>query len=324
MGDSLSKTKEIKQVRYQKIEVVIWNDEKFINLSQEARYLFLYILTSPHSNALGIYVLPIAYICEDLKWSAKQLGKPFSELLSKEIILYDETTRLVFIKNHLRHNPLENENQTKAAIKIIKELPKSPLIKGLSEGLGKQFHKPLRELLQERLGEPYTKPVAVTEAVTETKEKEYDTQTQTAGLGTASVQAGLSKEEGSDKETPIVFNFRTKHLEGISPEDVPAWEKAYPQVNVPQELLRIAMWCESTLQKVKPRQGKGRKGLRRTITTWFSREQEKYTSSFNLQRSKKEAGGEFVGITYSDKRAYDQALGRGDKNIQYKQGENYV
>ncbi len=310
-------------MRYQKIEVVIWNDEKFINLSQEARYLFLYILTSPHSNALGIYVLPKAYICEDLKWSAKQLGKPFSELLSKEIILYDETTRLVFIKNHLRHNPLENENQTKAAIKIIKELPKSPLIKGLSEGLGKQFHKPLRE----QLGEQYAKSeaVAVTEAVTETetKEKEYDTQTQTAGLGTASIQVGLSKEENPDKETPIVFNFRTKHLEGINPEDVPAWETAYPQVNVEQELLRIAMWCESTPQKVKPRQGKGRKGLRRTITTWFGREQEKYNSSFNLQRSKKEAGGEFVGITYSDKSAYENALARGDKNIRFG-GRVYV
>lgn len=319
-------------MRYQKIEVLIWNDEKFINLSQEARYLFLYILSSPHSNAIGLYVLPKAYICEDLRWSNKQLEKPFSELLSKGIILYDETARLVFIKNHLRHNPLENENQTKAAIKIIKELPKSPLIKGLSEGLGKQFHKPLQELLGERLGKQYAKPeaeavaVAVTEAVTETetKEKEYDTQTQTAGFGTASVQVGLSEEEDSDKEKPIVFNFRTKHLEGINPEDVPAWKTAYPQVDVAQELLRIEMWCESTPQKVKPRQGKGRKGLRRTVTTWFTREQEKYNSSFNLQRSKKEAAGEFVGITYSDKSAYDNALARGDKGIQYKRGENYA
>jgi len=153
-------------MRYQKIYSQIWQDEKFITLSQDAKYLFLYIITSPHSNSIGLYVLPKQYICADLKWDMKRLGKPFGELLAKGLILYDETVNLICVKNHLKFNPIENENQAKAASKIVIHLPKSAIYSTILEGLGKPFHKPLREGLQERYGEPET------ETETETEERE--------------------------------------------------------------------------------------------------------------------------------------------------------
>ncbi len=139
--------------RYQKIHSQIWQDEKFITLSQDAKYLFLYILTSPHSNSIGLYVLPKQYILADLEWDMKRLAKPFKELLDKEIILYDETVKIICIKNQLKHNPLENENQTKSIAKIISTLPKSSIYSNILEQLNKRFHKPLREQLA-KLGRP--------------------------------------------------------------------------------------------------------------------------------------------------------------------------
>jgi len=153
-------------MRYQKIYSQIWQDEKFITLSQDAKFLFLYIITSPHSNSIGLYVLPKQYICADLNWDMKRLGKPFGELLAKGLILYDETVNLICVKNHLKFNPIENENQAKAASKIVMHLPKSSIYSTILERLGKPFHKPLREGLQERYGEPET------ETKTKTEERE--------------------------------------------------------------------------------------------------------------------------------------------------------
>jgi len=115
--------------------------------------LFLYILTCPHGNSIGLFVLPKPYIACDLNWDTKRLTKPFSELLDEKLIYYDETVKLLCIKNQIKHNPLENENQTKAAVKVITQLPKSYIYSMLSEQLNKPFHKQLRELLSEQ----YTK-----------------------------------------------------------------------------------------------------------------------------------------------------------------------
>jgi len=129
-------------MRYQKIESKIWNDEKFSRLTPLQQRLFFYVLTSPHGNLLGIYVLKEGYVCEDLKCSAKDFRKDFHKLIEVGLLDYDASVCLVFIKNFLKHNPITNPNQVIAAEKTIKELPRSHLllmikglVKGLNEGL---------------------------------------------------------------------------------------------------------------------------------------------------------------------------------------------
>jgi hypothetical protein len=152
--------------RYQRIFSQIWHDEKFRACSEDARSLFLYLLTSPHSNALGLYVLPKPYIEADLGWDSKRLAKPFRELLDKGFIFYDDDTATVLIKNHLKHNPIENRNQAIACVSLLEKLPKTTLIHQLFEGL-KPFAKPFMEPLIQRLAKPlpirYAKPETETE-----------------------------------------------------------------------------------------------------------------------------------------------------------------
>ncbi len=144
-------------MRYQRIHSQIWQDEKFTKLSEDARMLFIYILTCPHGNIVGIFVLPKQYIACDLGWELKRLAKPFNELLREQLIFYDEAVKLVCIKNHLKHNPLENRNQVIAATKNMAQLPSSVIYQTLTEQLRKRYHEPLRKLLQER----YAKPMSV-------------------------------------------------------------------------------------------------------------------------------------------------------------------
>ena len=67
-------------MRYQKIESRIWNDERFVQLTPMQQRLFLYILTSPHGNLIGIYVLKKGYIIEDLKVLSKDLERDLKEV----------------------------------------------------------------------------------------------------------------------------------------------------------------------------------------------------------------------------------------------------
>ncbi len=153
--------------RYQPILTSIWQDEKFVLWSDDKKLLWFYILTCPHSNMLGLYVLPRGYILEDLKWNFKRLSKPFAELLQEPVIDYDETAKTILVFNKLKHNGIDNENQAKAAAKVIGELPKTFLFSKFSEILepfAKPYHKPLLERLRERIPESEAvsrKPLAV-------------------------------------------------------------------------------------------------------------------------------------------------------------------
>ena len=165
--------------QYARIQTRIWNSATFQGLSDDARLLWFYLLTCPHNNLLGMYVLKEGYALEDLGWPSKRFAKPLGELLavpltdgSNGLACYDESTKVMLIKNYLEHNPLENPNQVKAGIKIINELPNTTLFqqfKQIVEGFGKPLYEPLHKRLVERLGKPVTVTVTVTEAVTVTK-----------------------------------------------------------------------------------------------------------------------------------------------------------
>lgn len=146
-------------MRYQKIESHIWNDEKFIALTAFQQRLFFYILTSPHNNLLGLYVLKQGYACEDLKSLPKDFQKDLRKLCESGLVRYDWELQVVWIPKFLKHNPITNPNQKKAALKIIGKLPKTFLIKALVSTLSwltEGLPKGLPEAPKEGLSKPET------------------------------------------------------------------------------------------------------------------------------------------------------------------------
>ena len=57
-------------MRYQTIQNHIWNGENFQSVTSRQQLLFLYILTCPYGNLLGMFVLKKYYILEDLKYDS--------------------------------------------------------------------------------------------------------------------------------------------------------------------------------------------------------------------------------------------------------------
>lgn len=153
---------------YTRVESRFWQDEKMRAVSDDARCIMLYFLTSPHRNILGFYFLPSPYACFDLGWDEKRFKKGLQELIDIGSVKYDFEAHVVLVKNYLKHNPLNNPNQVKSAIERLDEVPQTQLLQDfltVLEQLYKPFMEPLQKRLLERLGKPGTGSVTGTETV---------------------------------------------------------------------------------------------------------------------------------------------------------------
>ncbi len=79
---------------------------------------------------------------------------------------------------------------------------------------------------------------------------------------------GAEPEEASAAAPAIPLADGSEYC--VKVKELAEWKKAYPAVNVEQELGEMRVWCLSnpTLRKTK-------KGVRRFINTWLSKEQDK-------------------------------------------------
>jgi hypothetical protein len=145
---------------YSCLHANLWTDEKLIvNPDYDEKAVFCYLIGCPHHNILGLYYLPIMYAIHDMTATSDQFDKGFTKLLSKGLIEFDEKPSLVFVKNYVKHNPIQNPNQIKCALNKLRDIPYTPLFKGLHEEIQriyKPLHQPLVELLLERLAERST------------------------------------------------------------------------------------------------------------------------------------------------------------------------
>ena len=91
------------------------------------------------------------------------------KIITPERVFYDEKANVVFVKNYLKYNQLENQNQVKSAVGKIIDIPENDLVNDfiknlkslnkaiyetLINGILKRFDKGLPKPLQEGLAKP--------------------------------------------------------------------------------------------------------------------------------------------------------------------------
>jgi hypothetical protein len=108
---------------YGKVRAQFWESESLRELSVQAKFLALYLLTSPHTNAIGCFRLPVAYIGHDTSLTKEALEKAFAELRLAKFALPCERAPWIYIPNYLRHNPPENPNVWRKCVKELDALP---------------------------------------------------------------------------------------------------------------------------------------------------------------------------------------------------------
>jgi hypothetical protein len=127
---------------YGRICTRFWSSPDIRGLSDRARLLASYLLSSPHSNSIGAYLLPDAYVADDMGWSSEAVSKAFTELFDRGFAERFRDGRHICIVRFLDFNPIENPNVGKAAIKAIEQLPDDPAMRHVFKGLeqyGKHF-----------------------------------------------------------------------------------------------------------------------------------------------------------------------------------------
>ena len=95
------------------------------------------MLTCPHRNVLGYYIMPLPYIAADLKWGSETVEERFTKLSEKGYINYDYDVEIVLIKNFFKYNSFENPNQVSGAIKALELVPICELDKKLLKALNR-------------------------------------------------------------------------------------------------------------------------------------------------------------------------------------------
>jgi len=215
--------------RHQKVLVSIYDDQKFRKLDFDSKFLFLYLLTCKHSNLIGLFLLPITYIIRDLFCLDETLSEPFqnpsetlsepfqnpSETLSKafrkayervlkalrnliesQLIAYDWENETIWIKNWLKHKPLDNPNKIKGAVTALGEIPNSLLFSEFSRFLEEKKPKGFETLLK-----AFRNPF---ETLSKQEEEEVEVEVKEI-LSFSSGTSEVSNECNSDfKKTPLL------------------------------------------------------------------------------------------------------------------------
>lgn len=110
---------------YGRVYSSFWQSPETRALSEDARTLALYLLTSPHANLIGFFRLPDAYAADDLQWPSERVSEGFHKLAEKGFLARDDGSKWVFICKYLKWNAFENANVAKAAAKAFDQAPKS-------------------------------------------------------------------------------------------------------------------------------------------------------------------------------------------------------
>lgn len=129
-------------MKFSKVNSSFWIDEEVRNWDVKTKQLAIYILTNQHRNSEGLFRLPKYYMAGDLNLKLKEINEIVDTLIQADFIEYDDENSIILIKKALKYDPTRNKNHQKAAVKKLKELPKSDLFisfLSLAEKYNKSF-----------------------------------------------------------------------------------------------------------------------------------------------------------------------------------------
>lgn len=95
------------------IKTRYWADGSIHKLSKEARYLFIYLLTSPYINLCGIFELPDEYIKLETGLTEKELEKAKEQLIAINKVRFHNGW--LYIVNADKHNGYRNSPMNEIA-----------------------------------------------------------------------------------------------------------------------------------------------------------------------------------------------------------------
>lgn len=109
---------------YGQIQSSFWGDPDIRSLDDVSKLMAAYLLTSPHTNGLGCFRLPLGYLSDDLRKGIETVSKGYAELYQTGFLSRCDETDFILIRNFLKWNPISNPKVAKARVKEFDLIPK--------------------------------------------------------------------------------------------------------------------------------------------------------------------------------------------------------
>lgn len=133
---------------FTKVERGYWQDEFILELTPEQKFFYLYLMTNNKVNTLGAYVFPMTMSTVELGYNKETVLKLLDHFAQAGKIIWDESTKEVFLLNW----PKRNWNRKTATLRALKkdfDALKSPVLRETVALLFNDFYS---EKAQEQSG----------------------------------------------------------------------------------------------------------------------------------------------------------------------------
>ena len=141
------------KARWQSVPTNLRHKLERFNLPQDTYWLLLEVLISQHSNMLGVFRCPNAYLMADLSWKIERVDENLNRLIEIQLVYNDPEKSLLMIDPTLEMNPIEdyrNAPTVNCALKVLHFLPPSKIYEPLVVRL-KSLNRPLIDPIIKKL-----------------------------------------------------------------------------------------------------------------------------------------------------------------------------
>lgn len=253
---------------YGKVSPKFWTGKtgKLIKArGSEAVIVAMYLMSSPHSNMLGLYYQPTLYMAHETGLGIEGASKGLHDCIEAGFCAFDEASEMVWVYEMAIYqiaNELKATDKRCAGIqKDYDALPDCPFLGDFFDRYTSVFHLKSRRENEGAYQAP-SKPLPSQE---QEQEQEQDISTEQKPLA---LVPEIPPKPEPDPIAELPLNTGPDHR--VMPDDVAAWAQAFPAVDIPAELKRMSVWLTAN-----PRKRKTARGINAFIVSWLTRQQDK-------------------------------------------------
>ncbi len=104
---------------YRKIDVAIWNDDKFSTLKVSGKLAFLFLMSHPNMTGIGAMRATLPGLAAELGVSQKD----FADVFKSKLAIFSAAESCVFIPNFIKYQGCESLNVLKSWVNQIQFIP---------------------------------------------------------------------------------------------------------------------------------------------------------------------------------------------------------
>lgn len=220
-------------------------------LGAECQVAALYLLTSPHSNMIGLYYLPKLFISHETGLTMEGASKALKSLSEVHFCTYDEESETVFVHEMARYqigaSLVATDKRVKGVENELKKFHNNPLLNAFLRRYADAYHLDFDEEEESPLEAP-SNPL---------RSQDQDR------TGSGQEQEGVTSAAGN---ISFVLQMQGGRQYVVPMELIATAREAYPLVNIEREIKRAAAWLVANPTKRK-------KDAPRFLNNWLKGEQ---------------------------------------------------